>query len=205
MSGKRERWTAWEKKSPLRQLAAFLESIFRTAQNWMDSSQMRTTGFRDRIAHVQLTEEEGGMNLTMSDCAIKRLAKRGECAAEILASRFSLDPPAADELTWENQRWIRYRNYMQLLEQEGQKLRRGYLDQRDGERTMTELNERVPLDSPPGYRWETSAQRSFAVETTGALLNLIKQWDDKDQCDKDQCFALGAPADRPDLRIMPRL
>lgn len=201
LGGTRERWSGWEGKRPLfGQLPAFLASIFRTAQNWMDNSQMRVAGYRDRIAHVHLTEREGGMNLTMPEEAIDRLARRGACAAEILADRFSLDPPADVKLTWENQRWVRYRNYMRLLEDDSRRLRRGYLDQREGERTMSELNEREPLRSPPGYPWRTVAQRSFAVDTTGALLSLVEAWEGA-----DEHFADGAPTPSPELRIVPRL
>jgi hypothetical protein len=199
--GTRGRWSSWEDEPPLqRQLPAFLASIFRTAQNWMDNSQMRVAGFRDRIVHVYLTKHEGGMNLTMPEEVIERLTRRGECAAQVLIDRFSLDPPDDVVLTWENQRWVRYRNYMRLLEEHSQWLRRGYLDQREGERTMTELNQRPPRKRPPGYPWDTLGQRSFAIDTTERLLDLVAAWEAA-----DESFGDDAPQPSPELRIVPRL
>jgi hypothetical protein len=39
-------------------------------------------GYRDRVAHVNVDDDEGSLNLTMPDRYIERLSKRGEFAGE---------------------------------------------------------------------------------------------------------------------------
>jgi predicted acylesterase/phospholipase RssA len=174
-AGSRERWDDFGKVPVLGSLPGFLFSVFRTAQNWMDNGQMLLAGNRDRIAHVNLTKSEGGMNLTMERETILRLAERGKAAAEELASRFSPAPPRETVLTWENQRWVRYLNYMRLLERDAHMFPAGYRDKGPGERTIAELIARP--HTPPGYPLQPLAQREFARKTTKSLLALFDAWD----------------------------
>jgi hypothetical protein len=71
--GLREWWMRWEDRPPAGRLVAFGRSILDTMQNWMDNSQSRVPGYRDRVVHVSHTEAEGGMNLTMPEPVIGRL------------------------------------------------------------------------------------------------------------------------------------
>ena len=70
-----------------RRLFEFVAGIVRTMQNRIDEAQMRVPGYRDRVAHVYLRKDQGGMNLAMDKKMIKALTKRGRWAAERLRLR----------------------------------------------------------------------------------------------------------------------
>jgi len=198
-AGREERWDCWGKEKPLMQGIRFGSSIFHTAQNWLDSRQMGVHGYRDRIVHVYLDENEGGTNLKMDREVIERISERGAEAASLLRHRFAVPAPPETVLGWENQRWIRYRTFMQLLEGAGTRLRTSYLDESVEGRTMTELNQRPVRQHPPGYPWGTQSQRARANQATEALLALFPE----SEAGKAS-FAHDAPSPSPELRVMPR-
>jgi predicted acylesterase/phospholipase RssA len=181
-----EAWLGWEKNGGYARLGAFLIAIFRTAQNWIDNRQMRGPGYRDRIAHVRLSKAEGGMNLNMEGPTIARLAERGRSAAAQLSARFAPTPPPGTELTWDNQRWLRYRAYMTLVEQQGLQALLGFESTESGA-AISELNAR-PLDAPPGYGWGSEAQKTFAIDATKALLDGFAKWERE-----GETFEAGSP------------
>lgn len=52
-------------------------ALLATMQNWMDNIQVPMPGYRDRVAHVCLRDDEGGMNLDMPGRVIAALGDRG--------------------------------------------------------------------------------------------------------------------------------
>jgi predicted acylesterase/phospholipase RssA len=192
-------WTDLAHKRPAARLLAFGVAIFRTMQNWVDNAQSRVHGYRDRIAHVEHTRTEGGLNLTMPPEVIERLSVRGECAGVRLRRRFAVPPQEDTPLTWDNQRWIRYRSFMGLIEETLVKLRTGYLEQAAEDVSMDALSSREP-GAPPEFPWEPGAQREFALKGTEDLLGLASEWDSS-----EQSFADGVPEPAPGLRVSPRL
>ena len=108
-------------------LVGFFGALFDTARNWGDTELMAMPGYRDRVVHVKLAEDEGGLNLSMPPKIIEALGERGERAGELLAGRFAptptgnevlIDPKtgAPVVLTWDNHRWVRYRSFMAAVE-----------------------------------------------------------------------------------------
>jgi predicted acylesterase/phospholipase RssA len=105
---------------------ALVAAIIDTARNWVNSLQAIAPGYRDRIVHIALSKKEGGLNLTMPPDVLGKLNEYGQEAAQRLIDHFihGTDPivNGADpndhttEMTWNNQRWIRYRSTMALLE-----------------------------------------------------------------------------------------
>ena len=71
-------------------LGGFVMALFDSAKDWQDSLQSVLTGFRERIVTVNLTEDEGGLNLQMAPETITRLTGYGELAGKALAADFSL-------------------------------------------------------------------------------------------------------------------
>jgi predicted acylesterase/phospholipase RssA len=67
-------------------------ALFDTARNWGDTELMAMPGYRDRIVHVGLDPDEGGLNLNMPEDVIARIGERGERAGELLAARFCARP-----------------------------------------------------------------------------------------------------------------
>jgi predicted acylesterase/phospholipase RssA len=198
--GQREWWTRWEDRPPAGRLLAFGRSILDTMQNWMDNSQSRIPGYRDRVVHVSHTRDEGGMNLAMPGPVIERLTERGKAAADLLRGRFVVASPNEAELTWDNHRWVRYRSMMSLLETTMARLGRTYQNPEPGDVPIDRLSLRSKDDPPKGYRWSDQAQRDFARQATSALIQLSGQWRAT-----GETFTEGAPGPSPDLRVVPRV
>lgn len=73
-------------------LAAFLGSIVNTAKDWQDTLQSLLPGYAERIVEIRLDESrEGGMNLTMSEETIRKLAEYGRQAGRLLVESFDFD------------------------------------------------------------------------------------------------------------------
>ena len=68
---------------------------------------MRVPGYRDRIAHVSMSDEEGGMNLTMPQERIEALTRRGQAAARRLRDAYTPPYPEGAKINWDNHRWVR--------------------------------------------------------------------------------------------------
>jgi predicted acylesterase/phospholipase RssA len=181
-------------------LTGFGGLIVNAMQNWVDNTQMRVPGYRDRVAHVLLTETEGGLNLNMPAEVIEDLVERGQLAARELARRF--DPvhvPTGMPLTWDNHRWVRFRSSMQLLDE----LLRDIGDQYDAPdpsgRTYADLAGRGRGDPPSSYRLG-SARRAAEVQQALEDLQALGFLHGP-----KPLFEEGTPRPLPELRIRPRL
>ena len=77
--------------TPVPNIPSFFGRLLDTMQNWSDNSLTNVIGYRDRIVHVKLAADEGGMNLNMDPETINRLRNRGLAAGQRLVEQFS-DP-----------------------------------------------------------------------------------------------------------------
>ena len=151
-------------------------------QNWVDTAQTRLPGYRDRVIHVHLTPDEGGMNLSMPEERIKALSARGKAAGHLLATGFN----------WDGHRWTRYLSAMAQLQEK--------LETMDGIYTAgfdEFLRQRDPRATP--YE-RTNRFKEFALKATLELMQTLRDWKGEDRFDTKI-----APSPKPDLRIMPRL
>jgi hypothetical protein len=92
---------------PFSGLPAFLMRLVDSAKNWQDSLQSTLPGYRERIVHVALKPDEGGVNLTMDSATIERLAGYGKDAGDELCTEFDLD----------SHRWRRFLVAMARMEE----------------------------------------------------------------------------------------
>jgi len=76
---------------PFDGLGGFLMRLLMSAKDWQDNLQSTLPGYRERIAHVVLKPEEGGLNLAMGEATIRKLVSYGEQAGETLCGEFDLD------------------------------------------------------------------------------------------------------------------
>jgi predicted acylesterase/phospholipase RssA len=153
-----------------KRLTAFLSSIVRTMQNRVDEAQMRVPGYRDRIAHVSMSDEEGGMNLTMPAERIEALTARGRAAARRLHDAYTQPEEKAGEIGWDNHRWVRLRSSLSVLEE----MHAGFIDgfagkPLNGERTYEELIERGRDASPRGYPFRPAGERQIAKQEIAGI------------------------------------
>lgn len=186
-------------------LIGFFNAIKEVGQTWLDNEQMRIPGYRDRIVHISLKPEEGGINLNMPGHVVVSLAERGRRAGKLLAERYVTGPKWDVDLNWENHRWVRYRSTMYALEELLKHLCDSYRAETPGVRTYADLIARELRAPPLGYPWRNEEQRKFALSTTEALVKLVESWtEDAQTFDKVDPRDPGAPAPAPELRIMPR-
>lgn len=162
-------------------LFGFLGAIIRTMQNWVDNTQMRLPGYRDRVVHVNLTKDEGGLNLVMPQEVIESLTKRGQAAGVILRDQFK----------WDRHRWIRYRTAMQQLQKNLEGMDKVYQGSLEG--FLTGYDSDAEGNS---YRRNLS-WKGHAMSKTGDLLKLVRSW-------RPQNFSDDAPGPEPALRIGPK-
>jgi predicted acylesterase/phospholipase RssA len=76
---------------PFDGLGGFLMRLLMSAKDWQDNLQSTLPGYRERIAHIVLKPEEGGLNLTMDEATIRNLVNYGERAGDTLCDQFDLD------------------------------------------------------------------------------------------------------------------
>ena len=72
-------------------LGGFLMRLLVSAKDWQDNLQSTLPGYRERIAHIVLKPEQGGLNLTMDEATIRKLVNYGERAGDTLCDQFDLD------------------------------------------------------------------------------------------------------------------
>lgn len=185
-------------------LAGFAAAVVGTARDWHDNAQRRAPGYRDRVAHVPLTSDEGGLNLDMPAEHVQRVSERGRCAGELLWSRFA-EPPTDPAVTtgWDNHRWVRYRSSFAVLHAMLRRLRDAYrAPSAAGDRSYAELIARRPGDAPDSYPW----RRPQSVEKALAATESLMEWvDEQDAAGMAFDQRQGAPAPVPELRIVPRV
>lgn len=205
-------------------LIKFLTTILDTMQNWMDNAQTKVPGYRDRILLVKHTKEEGGINLSMPQDVILRLADRGAHAGRFLVSRFAgpVSQNPGDELSWENHRWLRFRMAMPLVEEMQRSLVRSWdWPPYPALKTYTELIDR-PLGAFPWCTGQEQGSRAHDLATK--LVDFGREWGgpqeppdlerfpepdlsplplpEDEEYDPRRPFACGAPRPRPTLRIV---
>ena len=168
--------------SPIEGLAAFVGSILRTMQNWQDNTQMRLPGYRDRVVHVFLSPEEGGMNLTMPPERVASLTRRGEAAGQ-----------AVQNLDWDGHRWSRFRTAMDQLQQKLEQMRDLYAG---GFRDFLEAH-----DSSQGRYRRPKAWKEYALKSTDELMEVVQDWSAD-----PRGYRLDDEAPKPgaDLRMAPK-
>ena len=191
----------------------FFMMLFDTARNWADTELMAMPGYRDRIVHVSLAENEGGLNLNMPAETIAAIGDRGERAGELLAARFApkprIDPKTKKfvRLTWDNHRWVRYRSMMAAIEDLARRFQSRFEGsaQKGQPRTYAQLLKRGPSSKPQSYPFGDQAQREFAAKVTDAFVYFVKSSFDHDRSfDRGESSKQGrSPRPKPRLRVMP--
>jgi predicted acylesterase/phospholipase RssA len=196
-----EEWfTRIEERAGWKSLVGFGSLIVNAMQNWVDNTQMVVAGYRDRVAHVLLTDTEGGLNLNMDDTVIRQLGERGLFGAGELARRFDpVNIPADTPLTWDNHRWVRFRSSMQLLDELLRKIGGRYRLPDVSGRSYADLVARTRDTAPRSYSLRSAKRAKLvdqALSDMGklAFLNL-----------KDPLFEKNAPNPLPELRTRPKL
>ncbi|MGX7709179.1 hypothetical protein [Methylobacterium sp. Gmos1] len=114
-------FTAFD-EAPGTGLGPFLKTLVNTARFWSDNQLLVAPGIRDRVVHIALREDEGGLNLDMDAKVIADLDRRGRAAGAKIAARFdptaTADPETGDPVdrAFPRHRWVRFRTFMAAVE-----------------------------------------------------------------------------------------
>jgi predicted acylesterase/phospholipase RssA len=175
----------------------FFPQLLNAARNWRDNTQAELPGYRDRVCQIRLTDDEGGLNLSMPKPVVDGLIKRGQDAGELV-----IDPNGFD---WNRHRVTRYWIMMQMLQRSLGAAGVG----REGVYRGAATGARVPfrdvveewrkaglspVDPPPLAWWEA------ALAASDELFDLAATWGPPAERD----FDTGAPTPTPTIRILPR-
>jgi predicted acylesterase/phospholipase RssA len=76
---------------PFEGLVGFLMRLVDSAKDWQDNLQSVLPGYRERIVHIGLLSDEGGLNLTMDKDKVTKLAEYGGKAGRELRDEFDFD------------------------------------------------------------------------------------------------------------------
>ncbi len=211
-----ERWIRfeWDPKkreqlSGSMQLKGFFGAILGAMQNWSDNTQGRLPGFRDRIATVTLTDEEGGLNLNMPPPRIAGLSERGRNVGMEFTKRFASSNPGSI-LTWPNHRWVRLRSALAALEENLFKINRSCAAPLNGDVPYDVWAATADNDELPSYPWQHVSgstdwkyQRQKAVDMLAALRRCSQALQEGQP--EPTPLDVGAPRLRPELRVRPRV
>ena len=94
-------------------IGGFLMTLLHAAKDWQDNLQSTLPGYRERIAHIALKEDEGGLNLTMPKPTVRKLVDLGKEASKLLTG-----DPKKDGFDFDDHRWRRLLVVMSKLEEE---------------------------------------------------------------------------------------
>jgi len=165
--------------TPISNVFGFLTTILNTMQNWVDNTQMRLPGYRDRVVHVHLDEKEGGTNLDMPPERIQTLTRRGQEAGRMLLAGFN----------WDAHRWTRFRTAMPQLQLRLERMDEVY---KSGFRDFL-----VAYDSKKSPYERPDIWKAFALEGTDDLMTVSQDWARHPK----YRFTDKAPHPEPELRI----
>jgi len=192
------RWQYYIAEAGWDGLSDFFGAIFKTMQNWQDNSLVPLAGYRDRIVHVSLSAEEGGMNLDMGEDKIHILAERGRLAAVALTDQFAgRNPGHVASWGWTNHRWTRYRIALAEL----QKWLSAYTVRFEAASTPDTPGYReaiVPGAAPGthGFGWPKGLEEQGEAAST-ALVDFSGSWPYP-----PMDLSAGAPKTRPIMRLV---
>lgn len=174
---------------------SLLVAIVSTALNWRDSLQRTLPGFRERVVHLGLPPEVGGLHLAMKPATILQLAAAGIKAADRLRDDFATAPHSAGRTSaWERHRWTRARTSLSALHA----YLSSFVDRLDAGAPAYDrlLRTATPIDHP----FDDEGARRQALELldgTRALMQTLVATQPPDSMD------LNTPQPRPELHMSP--
>lgn len=76
---------------PFDGIMGFLTRLVDSAREWQDNLQSTLPGYRERIVHIGLKPDEGGLNMAMDEQTVHDLVDYGKQAGDALCDEFDLD------------------------------------------------------------------------------------------------------------------
>jgi hypothetical protein len=201
--GLEEWWTRFDECKGIAGVLRFFGLLFDTSRNWRDNLQLSVPGYRDRVVHIGLDPaREGGLNFDMTEETIAVLTDRGAQAGAAILARYaptSENPPLPDcVVDLENQKWIRFRSLMELLEETVISVKGAFPYAEGGEPSYVDLLHKTANTS---YNMG-SPQRRYARELLDRIMDLAPAIDEARVA--GHSFGTKAPKPEPELRVIPK-
>jgi hypothetical protein len=172
---------------PFNGLGGFLWRLVDAAKDWQDNLQSTLAGSRDRIVHVYLKPDEGGLNIAMPPKLVEVLAGYGACAGRRLRDDFDLD----------EHRWRRFLVAMDRFNQTMNELFESY----DGRSGSTDSFATFLARYPEHAESYKQAARDAALlrSRVDDLVGVARKWSETKIPPDD------FPRPPTDLRVTPRI
>ena len=187
-----------------------MRAILDTMQNWVDNTQTRVPGYRDRIVHISHNDMEGGLNLAMPPKTLTKLTERGRQAGRLLLDAYTHGPESersADPcrpgqtlpprvVSWENHRWVRLRTTLSLLSDAvtdfGEQLTDQYAE-----------DLAAAIAQAPSYPFTNQSQQALGRDVAAGLRRLAAEIEAAESTGPNVPLEVDAPSPAPVLRIAP--
>ena len=209
-------WRRFPQKG-LPALRGFLALLSNVAKDWNHETLSLMPGFRDRIGLIQLTREEGGLNLTMPTERIERLTHYGREAGQQFVLRFG-DPQhwqpgaQASPMNWENHQIIRLRLQLASVAEQLQSLERACRElhgtEQDYQRFFSADARRYSYPFKGLHDLEQDPDTGLYRTQAGlaqAMLGKLREIAQMIEQHPDSHPAIDAPKPTPELKLRPRL
>ncbi len=167
-------------------LFGFLMQLVYAAKDWQDNPQSTLAGSRDRIVHIFLKPEEGGLNINMPSALVGALGGYGAEAGDLLRDSFDLD----------EHRWRRFLVAMDRLNQAFEQLTAAYDGQAQGPESFSTFLARY--DHPLTYNRLGPDELDLLHKRVAELAALGREWHAQPQIPEDKL-----PKTRANVRIVP--
>lgn len=146
-------------------LSGFIMSLFDAAKDWQDNLQSVLPGYRERVIHIALKDDEGGFNLTMPRDLTKKIAGYGADAGKIAVNDFDL----------ERHRWNRFVIAMARIDEKLEELVKAYGKPEVKESFSAFLEKAKEIYKPQNNKDQLWLSRTLDRATT-LVMNLGKEW-----------------------------
>ena len=159
----------WVSINSIGSLMQFIRSLFDAAKDWPDMLQGLLPGYRERVVHIGLTNEEGGLNLTMPPALIDKLVGYGvDAGAELTRSAQS------GGFDFNDHRWRRFLVLYARLEETFEQMAQTWGD--DSQTNGFKTTIRNMLDEPSSFAASSKQDRQKAYDRMDGLIALTAGW-----------------------------
>jgi hypothetical protein len=174
---------------PLHGILAFFSRLIDAAKDWQDNLQSTLPGYRDRIVHVGLKSDEGGLNITMPPELVGKLGTYGAQAGVDMRDEFDLD----------EHRWRRFLVAMDRMDHTLDEIAVAYNGQGGIESFAAFLNRYPNPPNPVSYKDAARDHLETLKARVADLAELSRRWEAQLQIPDAEL-----PHPKTDLRITPR-
>ena len=174
---------------PLDGIVAFFSRLIDAAKDWQDNLQSTLPGYRDRIVHVGLEPNEGGLNINMPRELVGRLGNYGAQAGVDMRKEFDLD----------EHRWRRFLVAMDRMDHTLDEIAAAYNGQGGIESFKTFLERYPNPPKPVSYKDAARDHLATLKSRVADLDKLSRSWEAQVQIPDAEL-----PHPKTDLRITPR-